>query len=107
MHPLAEWSTRRSRRLSSRCCLWLRDRPASLGADDPPISADEHKRETAMTEDPASDGGEALAALLHETRKFAPPPEFVDQANAQPGIYAQAAADPQAWWAEQAESLTW
>jgi acetyl-CoA synthetase len=60
-----------------------------------------------MAEKTDSDGGEALAALLHETRQFAPPAEFAAQANAQPGIYAEAAADPQSWWAEQAERLTW
>jgi acetyl-CoA synthetase len=60
-----------------------------------------------MTEKTDSDGGEALAALLHETRQFPPPAGFAAQANAQPGIYAEAAADPKAWWAEQAERLTW
>ena len=60
-----------------------------------------------MTDSPASDGREALVALHHETRQFAPPPEFAARANAQPGIHAQAASDPQAWWAEQAEHLTW
>ena len=52
-------------------------------------------------------GGEALSALLHETRRFGPPPEFAASANAQPGIYEEAAADPLAWWAGQAEQLTW
>src|SRR6202044_3208521 len=33
--------------------------------------------------------------------------EFAAQANAQPGIYEEAAKDPLAWWAEQAESLQW
>jgi acetyl-CoA synthetase len=61
----------------------------------------------AMTDNTPSEGGEALSALLHETRQFPPPGAFAAQANAQPGIYAEAAADPQAWWAEQAERLTW
>ena len=60
-----------------------------------------------MTDKPDSDTGEALAALLHETRQFAPPAEFAAQANAQPDIYAEAATDPQSWWAEQAERLIW
>ena len=60
-----------------------------------------------MTDKPDSDTGEALAALLHETRQFPPPAAFAAQANAQPDIYAEAAADPQKWWAEQAERLTW
>ncbi len=55
----------------------------------------------------SSGGGEALSALLHETRRFPPPPEFAAQANAQPGIYEEAAEDPVAWWATQAERITW
>jgi acetyl-CoA synthetase len=60
-----------------------------------------------MTDSSTGEGGEALSALLHETRQFAPSPEFAAQANAQPGIYAEAEADPEGWWAEQAERLTW
>jgi acetyl-CoA synthetase len=60
-----------------------------------------------MTDSSTGEGGEALSALLHETRQFPPSPEFAAQANAQPGIYAEADADPEAWWAEQAERLTW
>ncbi len=52
-------------------------------------------------------GGEALSALLHETRHFDPPPGFVTQANAQPGIYELAAKDPVGWWTEQAGALQW
>jgi acetyl-CoA synthetase len=51
--------------------------------------------------------GEALSALLHEDRRFSPPPEFAAQANGQPGIYEAAAADPEGWWAEQALAITW
>jgi len=54
-----------------------------------------------------SGGGEALSALLHETRRFEPPAAFAARANAQPGIYEEAAADPLAWWATEAERLTW
>jgi acetyl-CoA synthetase len=50
---------------------------------------------------------DALSALMHETRRFSPPPELAAAANAQPDIYAEAAADPQAFWAHQAEALTW
>ena len=50
---------------------------------------------------------EGLSALLHETRTFAPSEEFAEQANAQPGIYAEAEADPLAFWASQAKRLTW
>ena len=52
-------------------------------------------------------GGEALSALLHETRRFPPPSEFAAQANAQPGIYEEAAKGPVAWWETQAERITW
>ena len=50
---------------------------------------------------------EGLSALLHETRTFAPPEEFAKEANAQPGIYAEAESDPLAFWASQAKQLTW
>ncbi len=54
-----------------------------------------------------SDEPEALAALLHETRHFAPPAEMVERANAGPGIYEEASADPLAFWADQARRLEW
>jgi acetyl-CoA synthetase len=50
---------------------------------------------------------EALSALLHENRRFEPPTGFAANANAQPGIYDEAAEDRLAWWAEQARRLTW
>jgi acetyl-CoA synthetase len=50
---------------------------------------------------------EGLSALLHETRTFPPPEEFAKEANAQPGMYAEAEADPLAFWATQAKRLTW
>ena len=50
---------------------------------------------------------EGLSALLHETRTFAPPEELAKEANAQPGIYAEAAADPIGFWESQAKLLTW
>jgi acetyl-CoA synthetase len=49
----------------------------------------------------------SLSALLHEDRRFEPPAGFPAQANAQPGIYEKAAADPVAFWEEQARGLTW
>jgi len=52
------------------------------------------------------EGGETLSALLHESRRFEPPPALAAGANARPGIY-EAAADPEAWWAGQAEELIW
>jgi acetyl-CoA synthetase len=53
------------------------------------------------------ESGAALSALLHEARRFDPPPEFAAAANAQPGIYEEAAKDPQAWWCEQARAIQW
>jgi acetyl-CoA synthetase len=49
---------------------------------------------------------EAIEALLKEVRRFPPPPEFAAAANAQPGIYAEA-ADAEAWWAGWARKLEW
>jgi len=48
-----------------------------------------------------------LEAWLEETRSFAPSAEFAAQANAQPGIYEEAAKDPVAWWRKQADRLRW
>ena len=48
-----------------------------------------------------------LEAWLDETRSFPPTKEFAEQANAQPSIYAEADADPVAYWRQQAERLTW
>jgi acetyl-CoA synthetase len=48
-----------------------------------------------------------LAALL-EVERFEPPKEFREHALLKdPSVYEQAAADPQAWWAEQAQQLDW
>jgi acetyl-CoA synthetase len=49
-----------------------------------------------------------IDALLEETRVFPPPPGFVERAVvADPEVYERAAADPEAFWAEQAERLEW
>ncbi len=48
-----------------------------------------------------------LEALLDEGRSFPPSDEFAKQANAQPSIYADAAADPVAWWKSEADRLSW
>jgi acyl-CoA synthetase (AMP-forming)/AMP-acid ligase II len=42
----------------------------------------------------SADSEQSLSALLHESRRFDPPPSFVARANAQPDIYDKAAADP-------------
>ena len=51
--------------------------------------------------------GEELSALLHENRRFPPPPEFAAAAIAQPEIYERADSDRIAFWDEQARRLTW
>ncbi|HLM87022.1 MAG TPA: acetate--CoA ligase [Solirubrobacteraceae bacterium] len=64
-----------------------------------------------MAEDPQSVTGaqlDAELASLLQIETFDPPAEFREQALLNdPGIYEQAAADPQAWWAAQAGELDW
>ncbi len=51
---------------------------------------------------------QTLENLLSEERAFPPPPEFVAQANAKPGIHEEAASDYLAFWRKQAlERITW
>ena len=54
-----------------------------------------------------SDQNETLSNLGHEERRFAPPAEIVEHANLTEEAYERAAADPEAFWAEQAERLDW
>jgi acetyl-CoA synthetase len=49
----------------------------------------------------------ALDALLHENRRFDPPPELAASANAQPELYDDAASDRIGFWEKQAEWLKW
>jgi len=48
-----------------------------------------------------------LDNLLAEDRTFPPSTEFAANANFSVDAYARADADPQAWWAEQANRLSW
>ena len=49
-----------------------------------------------------------IEALMQEHRSFAPSEEFKKNATlASPDIYAQAAADPEAYWASEAARLDW
>ena len=54
-------------------------------------------------------GGERdLEVLLKEEQRFPPPPEFAAQALvSDPGIYEEAEADFEAWWARWARELDW
>jgi len=55
-----------------------------------------------------SDTERNIEALLFEERVFVPSPTFVEQALVtDDGIYERAAADPEAFWAEQAEQISW
>jgi acetyl-CoA synthetase len=63
------------------------------------------------TETTGTQGDDALAAELEELLKvdrFPPPAAFAAHARLNdPAIYDEAAADPQAFWAKQAENLRW
>jgi acetyl-CoA synthetase len=55
-----------------------------------------------------SDIEQNIEALLSEERVFPPPADFVERAIVNdPEIYVRANADYEAFWAEQAERLTW
>jgi len=55
-----------------------------------------------------TDSRATIEALYGESRTFAPSASFVANANySDPGIYDEANADPEAFWAKQAESLSW
>jgi acetyl-CoA synthetase len=55
-----------------------------------------------------SDTERTIDALLSELRVFEPPEGFRERAIVgDEAVYARAAADPEAFWAEQAERLTW
>ncbi len=57
-----------------------------------------------MTE---SRSNEALSNLLHENRRFEPPADLAANANVKADAYDTAAADPEAFWAEQAKRISW
>ena len=64
-----------------------------------------------MSDGVATEGGASLEHELEEMleiERFAPPESFrADALLSDSAVYEQAAADPQAWWAEQAEALNW
>ena len=62
-----------------------------------------------MTHDATTEAAndETLSNLLHETRHFDPPPELAAAANVQADAYERADRDRLAFWAEQAERVTW
>jgi acetyl-CoA synthetase len=49
-----------------------------------------------------------IDTLLNETRSFPPPPDFAQAALVRDAdVYARAADDPEAYWADQAKALDW
>ncbi|NKZ03185.1 acetate--CoA ligase [Actinomadura latina] len=54
-----------------------------------------------------SQSQETLSNLLQETRRFAPPADLAASANVKADVYEQASEDTLAFWAEQADRLTW
>ena len=58
-----------------------------------------------MSTDPTS--SETLANLSKEERRFEPPADLAANANVTADAYEQAAKDPVAFWAEQADRLAW
>ncbi len=54
-----------------------------------------------------TDSSETLSNLLHENRKFPPSEQFAGSANVKADAYDEANADRLAFWAKQAERLTW
>ncbi len=54
-----------------------------------------------------AESGPTLSNLSTESRSFPPSAEFAKQANATEEWYKRAADDREAFWAEQAERLTW
>ncbi|WP_122816128.1 acetate--CoA ligase [Nocardioides pantholopis] len=50
---------------------------------------------------------ETLSNLLTEDRRFEPPADLAAAANLTAEAYDRAAADPEGFWAEQADRLTW
>jgi acetyl-CoA synthetase len=50
---------------------------------------------------------ETLSNLLKEDRRFEPPADIAENANLKEEAYERAAQDPEAFWAEAAERLSW
>jgi acetyl-CoA synthetase len=55
----------------------------------------------------ANDPGPTLENLSYESRQFPPSAKFAENANVTADAYAEAAADRPAFWAKQAERVTW
>jgi len=60
-----------------------------------------------LPEVPTSDDHQTIRNLLNETRRYTAPEEFAAEANVDGSWWDRAAADPVAFWAEQARRLDW
>jgi len=61
----------------------------------------------ALPANEAPSANEALSNLLHEDRRFPPPADLAASANVTAATYAEAEADLEAFWGEQAKRITW
>ena len=60
-----------------------------------------------MSATPPVTDGTLVEARLVETREYPPPAAFAAQANVTADLYAEAAADPIAFWERAAARLEW
>ena len=61
----------------------------------------------ALPANEAPSANEALSNLLHEDRRFPRPADLAASANVTAATYAEAEADLEAFWGEQAKRITW
>ncbi|MDT7657775.1 MAG: acetyl-CoA synthetase, partial [Pseudonocardiales bacterium] len=54
-----------------------------------------------------AESGPTLSNLSNESRSFAPSEQFAAQANGGPDLYVDAERDRDAFWATQADRLSW
>ena len=81
-------------------------RPCGL-ASDPKRSAAFWRQDEEDETPTMADSGPTLSNLSNETRSFPPSAEFAAQANATEDWYSRGDEDREAFWAEQADRLTW
>jgi len=80
---------------------------AARGAQ-PDRRSGEHRSEVLTGTAPEGEQLERELAELLERESFDPPSEFAQNALLNdPGVYAEAAADPEAWWERHARDLHW
>ena len=95
-NPVATWTRRSCRTKLDNDIAVIKEKPYEWSREHVPA------RHTA-----AGNGAVALDNLGTEDRTFPPSAEFAANANLTAEAYERAAADPVAFWAEQANRLTW